>query len=278
MRRNDILLPALVVLGGGVGFGLRKWQLAAGFEEATGLSIPGAPAALALMGWSALVAAAVILLCLRYKGPTDLTAAFDAKGNPLFLTAAVLSAFLLLVAAGADIMAYPALRQAAGDSGSILPVAVPILRIALCALGLPCTLIWARQLSREPEKARQSLPLLALCLLLCVWLISDYQVRAADPVTADYVYEVLAIVCTLMGLYYMAGYSFQTGKPRRTMVLCLLGVYFSMVTLADGHGLADVTRYAFAILFLGSHAILLLRAAEAGSAVTKEEREETDHA
>lgn len=275
--RKHILLPALTVLAGGVGFGLRKWQLAAGFEPGTGLAIPGAPSALALMGWSALVAAALILLCLRYQGPTDL-AALDAKGNSLYLTAAVLSAFLLLVSAVTDALAYPDLKQAAGESASALPTALPALRLVLCAGGFLCALLWARQLYREAEKARQSLPLLELCLMGCIWLISDYQVRAADPVTADYVYEVLAIVCSLMGLYYLAGYSFQAGKPRRTMVLCLLGVYFSMVTLADGHGLADVARYAFAILFLGSHGVLLLRAAEeAPAAATKDEREETDH-
>lgn len=273
--RKHILLPALTVLAGGVGFGLRKWQLASGFEPDTGLPIPATPAALALMGWTALVAAAVILLCLRYQSPTDL-AALNAGGNSLYLTAAVLSAFLLLAAAVADAMAYPDLKQAAGESASALPAALPALRLALCAGGFLCALLWARQLYREVEKARQSLPLLELCLLGCVWLISDYQVRAAEPITTNFVYEVLAIVCTLMGLYYLAGYSFQAGKPRRTMVLCLLGIYFSMVTLADGHGLADVCRYAFAILFLGSHGVLLLRAA--GEApVTKDEREETDH-
>lgn len=274
--RKHILLPALTLLAGGVGFGLRKWQLASGFEPGAGLPIPNAPAALALMGWSALVAAAMILLCLRYQDPTDL-AALDARDNVLFLTAAVLSAFLLLASAAADAMAYPDLKQAAGESASALPAALPALRLALCAGGFLCALLWARQLFREVEKARQSLPLLELCLLGCVWLISDYQVRAAEPVTTNFVYEVLAIVCTLMGLYYLAGYSFQAGKPRRTMVLCLLGVYFSLVTLADGHSLADVCRYAFAILFLGSHSALLLRAAEEAPAVTNDEREETDH-
>lgn len=274
--RKHILLPALSVLAGGVGFGLRKWQLAAGFEPDTGLAISGAPSALALIGWSLLVAGVLTFLLTSYKAVPDLPQAFGARENPLFLTANVMAAFLFLASAVADGLNYAQLRQTAWSNASILPAALPILRIALCALGLPCTLIWARALSRGGEEARRSLALLGLCLLFSIWLLSDYQMRAADPVTADYAYEVLAIACSLMGLYYVAGFSFQTGKPRRTLFMCLMGVYFSLVTLADGHGLADTARYAAAILFLSSHGVLLLRAA--GEApVTKDEREETDH-
>lgn len=278
MRKN-ILLPALALLGGGVGFGLRKWQLAAGFEADTGLAIPFAPPALALIGWSLLVAGALIVLLADCREAPDLPQAFDARENPLFLTACVMAAFLLLASAVADGLNYVQLRQAAWDSASVLPAALPILRILLCALGFPCALIWARALSRGGEGGRRSLALLEVCVLFCIWLLSDYQMRAADPVIADYVYEVLAIACALMGLYYVAGFSFQIGKPRRTLFFCLMGIHFSLVTLADGHSLADVARYAAAILFLGSHAVLLLRALwGAPSALTNDESEESDHA
>lgn len=276
--RKHILLPALAILGGGVGFGLRKWQLAAGFEADTGLAIAGAPSALALMGWSLLVAGALIFLLTSYQEVPDLPQAFDARENPLFLTANVMAAFLFLASAVADGLNYVQLRQAAGSSASILPAALPVLRIVLCALGLPCALVWARALSHGGEEARRSMALLGLCLLFSIWLLSDYQMRAADPVTADYAYEVLAIACSLMGLYYVAGFSFQAGKPRRTLFMCLMGVFFSLVTLADGHSLADVCRYAAAILLLSSHGILLLRAGEEPVALTKDESEESDHA
>ena len=132
--------------------------------------------------------------------------------------------------------------------------------MALCLGGFPCTLLWARQLSREGEGRRESLLLLELCLLFCLWLISDYQVRAADPVVLDYVYEVFAIAAAVMALYYLSGYSFQTGKPRRTLVTTMAAAYFSMVTLADGHGLSDTTRLGFVVLFMTAHAALILSA------------------
>ena len=135
---------------------------------------------------------------------------------------------------------------------------IPPLRVALCLGGCPCVLLWVRQLSREGEGRRENLALLELCLLFCFWLISDYQVRAADPVVMDYAYEVFAIAASVMAFYYLAGYSFQTGKPRRTLAACLLAAYFSLVTLADGHELTDTLRFGFVILFMVAHAALIL--------------------
>jgi len=257
------LLPlAVALVGGGVGFGLRKWQLAAGFEPETGLAVRGAPSTVALTVWCCLVAAALAFLLWRMPHmPRQVDEAFPAKGKPLFLTACVLGGFLLLVSGGAEAVTL----SASGGSfwwtdwrAALLPVA----RIVLSALGCLCALLWTQRLARGDERVRESLAILELCLFFCAWLISDFRTRAIDPVTQNYLYEVLAIVCALMGLYYLAGYSFQTGKPRRTVVFCLLGVYFSLVTLADGHGLTNICRYGFIILFLTAHAALLLTAPE----------------
>ena len=262
--RKKILPPILAILWGGVGLALRKWQLASGFEPDTGLPIPGAPAAIALLVWSVLLIPVLILLC-RDLGPArPSTQALDARGNSLFLTAVVTGAFLLLVSAGAEAVTLSATYRASlslladGETLGWTAAAMPPLRILLCAAGFPCALAWGQRLARQSEKTRENLVLLELCLLFCVWLISDYQIRAADPVTEDYMYAIFAIVCGLLGLYYIAGWSFQTGKLRRTVVFCLLGPYFSMVTLADSHSLAEITRYAFVILFLTAHAVLFL--------------------
>ena len=269
MRKN-ILPPILAILWGGVGFALRRWQLATGFEPGTGLPVPGAPAATALVVWSALLVLVLVLLC-RKSGPArPWEEALDAAGNSLFLTAVVTGAFLLLVSAGAEAITLSATYRASlsvladGETLGWTAAAMPPLRILLCAAGFPCALVWGQRLARRSPKRRESLALLELCLLFCVWLVSDYQVRAADPVTQDYMYAIFAIVCGLLGLYYIAGWSFQTGKPRRTVVFCLLGTYFSLVTLADHHTLAEVTRYAFVILFLTAHAALFLNPPPAG--------------
>lgn len=264
MRRKDILLPVLTILWGGVGFALRKWQLATGFDPDTGLAIPGTTASIVLLVWSLLLIPALVLLCRGLDPSRQWEQCLDARGNSLFLTAVVTGAFLLLVSAGAEAVTLSAtyrtslLAVAEGEALGWTAAAMPPLRVLLCAAGFPCALAWGQRLARKSEKARESLVLLELCFLFCVWLISDYQVRAADPVTQDYMYEVFAIVCGLLGLYYISGYSFQTGKPRRTVVFCLLGAYFSLVTLADSHALTDITRYGFVILFLTAHAALFL--------------------
>lgn len=253
----------LSLLGGAAGFAARKWQLAAGFEPDTHLPIPGAPSAMVLIALSIVVAAGVFLLVWPSKGSSPVDVAFSAaQGNALYLTAAVLAGFLLLVSTGFELLNFSAVYGVgAVDDGNrvsrVASMVLPPLRILFCVAGLPCALLWARKLYRG-EEAVEQLPLLELCLLFCLWLITDYQTRAADPIIMDYVYEVFAIVCSLLGLYYIAGYSFQSGKPRRTIFFCLMGAFFSLVTLADTHTWAEMARLGFAVLFLTAHAALLL--------------------
>jgi hypothetical protein len=263
MRKN--IPPILAVLGGLVGFGLRKWQLATGFEADTGLAIPGTPASIALILWSVLVALALIALNWNQKERLDLEHTFAAaRQNTLFVTAGLLSALLLLGSGGVEIVLYSVSRttvlvsEGQNQMSRMATLALPPLRILLCLGGLPAVFLWIRSLYRGGEKSKESLCLLELCLLFCVWLISDYQTRAADPVILDYVYEVFAIIAGLLGIYYVTGYSFQNGRPRRALFFCLLGTYLSLVTMADQHSLADLLRYGFAVLFLTAHAVLIL--------------------
>ena len=254
MRKN-VLLPGAALLAGMVGFALRKWELAAAFEPDTGLSIPGAPATLVLIAWSVLAAAVLILLTRRGGESRPFDETFAADGSPLYLTASVVSAFLLLASAGAEVVTYPLTMQSVlpvEEGGSRLAMLLPGLRIGLCVLGFVCVLAVTQNLYRGRGRG-----------------------RAADPVILDYAYEIFAIITGLLGIYFITGYSFQTGKPWRTASLCLLGAYFSLVTLADRHNLADIFRYAFTVLFLTSHTVLLLREHPAGE--TPAETEVSHH-
>ena len=82
--------------------------------------------------------------------------------------------------------------------------------------------------------------------------------RAGDPVRLNYVYELFAIITGLLGLYGAASFSFERGRSFLTALFSLLGVYFSLVTLADSHQLADMLLYAFTIIYLLTNAITLL--------------------
>ena len=259
---KKILPPILALLGGAAGFALRKWQLASGFEADTGLAIPGAPAAAAMMAFSVLILLLFLFLCRREEPSLDWEAAFAAgRQNALAATALVLAAMLLLASGGVEIVARsvngPFTYE--GETAFLRTTALVLstLRIALGLLALPCVFLWARAILRG-EGGRECLAVLEPCLLYCVWLISTYQTRSADPMVQDYLYEVLAIVASLLGLYYIAGHSFGNGKPRWALFFCLAGVYFSLVTLADSHALADSFRHLFAVLYLTAHAVLIL--------------------
>jgi len=275
MRKN-ILVPAVAVLGGAVGFFLRRWERSAAFEPETGLPITGSPILWAVPVWLAVMA--VLILALTWREKTDLPfdRAFAAEGNMAYLVCAVVSAFLLLASAGAEAVAYPVFRQTtqAGmttQAGEIVnrlqyitTLAIPLICCGLCVLGFVWVLLIAKNLFRALGKGKEQLSLLGLCLLFFLWPISCARSWSVDPVVQNHLYMGFAAIFDLLGLYQIATYSFQKGKPRRTLFCCLMGSVLSMVTLADSHTVAELLRYGFIILFLTIHAALLLGEHPAG--------------
>lgn len=284
MKKN-LLIPGLAVTAGILGFFLRKWELATAFEPDTNLPRPGMPATLALGLLSIALFAALIFLCIREKKEEPYDSAFRAEGNTVYAVLSVLSSFFLLASAGAEIVTYPFTYQSALLSAnaserplSPLPFLLPILQIVLNLLGFVCVLLIMRNLYGAKGNGHEHLPLLGLCALFCIWLISDYQIRSTNPTIQDYLYELLAISASLLALYEIATYSFQKGHARRTLIFSLMGTYFSLVTLADSHTLAELFRYGFVILFLTTHAALLLGEHPAGEHPPATETEAAPHA
>lgn len=284
--RKDVILPGIAAVGGAVGFGLRRWQLHAGFEPDTGLAIPGAPASMALVACSAAVALLLLLLVWNTRERMNWERAFaGAGGCQVYMTAMVLAAFLLLMSAGIEVLAYPGALQSAKSAESwglrAAATVLPPLRILLCLGGCPCVLLWSRNLYRGGEGGKESLPLLELCFLFCVWLVSNYQSCAADPVALDYIWEVLAICLSLLGLYYVASYSFlKEVRPRRAVMACLLGVFFSLTAMGGELSLSELLRGGFSVLFLSAHAALILQERPAGGTeegTAAEEKEADDN-
>lgn len=266
--RKEIVLPSLAVGGGIVGLLLRRWELATAFEADTGLVTPNMPSTWALIIWSALLAAAFILLCRgkhrSFAGGYD--AAFAAKGNTVYITAMVLAAFLLLASAVLNYMGIPAayaeavaaVRAGNAQTTPLFAVLPRAILGALAAVSFFCVLSTGRNNYRGEGKGKFSFSLLAPAYMGCIWLIAAYQVRAGDPVRQDYIYELFAIISSLLGLYFMAGFSFERAKVFRSSLFSLLGVYFSLVTLADGHELYVVLLYGFCILSLTANVTALL--------------------
>ena len=235
---------ALAFLGGAGGFFLRRWELATVFAP-SGLAVLWSAPSLLLIGLSAVLAAVFVLLCRRTKhSPADYNEAFSAQNCWPWLAAMSLAAAAMLFA-GVLGMQY-------GGCGPLCK-----LTDLMCVVSFFCVLASAWSNFRG-KSLRFSLTLLVPGYTLCLWLVGAYQQRAADPVVLNYVYELLAIICTLVGLYFACGFSFGRPKLRRCAVFSLLGIYFSLVTLADPHGTDERLLFLFCILYQSAQLIALL--------------------
>lgn len=248
--RKEILLPGVAVAGGVAGFFLRRWELAAAFEPDTGLPIPGAPSTWALIALSVAVAAVLALLCRgthrRFTGGYD--EAFGAPSNVPYLMCLVAAAFLMAASGLLTVLLY--LRH---DVTTLSRVLLAV----LCLVSAVCLFLVGRNNYRMEGQGKYSLALLIPSYTCCLWLITSYQARSADPVILDYVYQLFAVIAAVLGTYFMAGFAFERAKVFRSSFFSLLGVYFSLVTLADQHDLPMRLLYAaFALYLLASSALL----------------------
>lgn len=261
-----ILLPLLAVAGGVGGFFLRRWELAAAFDD-SGLAILWTPASILLIALTVILALAFLLLGRGKQNELKTYGdAFSASGNWGYLAVAAVAAAHLLVA---GVFGW----KAELDSGA--PRLLRLLLYGMCLVSFVCVLIIALSNFRATGR-KYSLALLLPAYTGCLWLVTAYQQRASDPVVLDYVYELFAIVCTLLAFYFAAGFSFGRGRVWLCALFCLLSVYFGIVTLADGHDQSTRLLLLFSVLYqLATVAVLLYRAFVKGPAHPLEESNKT---
>lgn len=273
--RKEIILPGIAVTGGIIGFFIRRWNLAEAFEPETGLAIPHSPSTAALIGLSAVIFVVFVLMCRgEYNSlPGGYDQAFQAKGNPAYLFVSGLSAILMGAAALVSALRlfdeYQAVKEtfsvidAQGTAvwGAILAMFPRISLSVLCLASFFGVLFAIKNNYQGAGRGRLSFLVLMPGYTFCIWLICAYQQWAGDPVILDYIYEMLAIITSLLGLCFTAGFSFEKIRVSRASLFSLLGIYFSLVTLADRHDMLSVLLYSFAILYLlASVAALLYQA------------------
>ena len=71
---------------------------------------------------------------------------------------------------------------------------------------------------------------IALCWF---WLIVSYRQDAVTSVVWSYAPEILAISCSLLAFYYVAGQAYGRARPFATIFICSLGAFLCFVTLPD---------------------------------------------
>lgn len=244
-----ILLPLLAIVGGTAGFHLRRGELSTAFNS-EGLPITGAPATIILILLSVVLVAVFLLFCLRSRGKTaPLGESFLCPGNRAYLIFSMVAAALLLAAAVIGLM---------GEISAWSPNYPKMLLWVLCIPSGACVAVaGVRNFRAMPRPL--GLPPLIPAFTCCVWLVAACQSFTANPVILDYVYQLFAILCTLLGLYFSASMSFISTKIWPYMLFSLLGLYFSIITLADQHDTPFVLLFLFSILYQLIQVTVLLR-------------------
>lgn len=244
-------IPVGTALGSGIiGFFLRFWMLDAGFSADSGLPIANAPSTLALIGFSVVMAVVFVLLSrhgkLSFPGGYD--QAFNGTGSTLYMTVMVAAAFLL--GASGAITLYTSFSQ------GLESLITPILGL-LNLVSAGCFFQIAVNNYRNQGKGKYSVALLMPAYTCCLWLIQAYQSHSTDPIVLDFVFYFLAIIATVLATYTMAGFAFEKAKVFRTSLFALLGIYFTLVSLADAPGLTTLLQQVAFLLYLASSLLLL---------------------
>lgn len=267
--RKALVLPTIAILGGVAGFFLRRWELASVFDAETGLPAAGMQATWVLGLLSVAVLALLAVLCAgggkTFAGGYD--EAFAARGSSLYMAGMTASAFLMAIGGLLLLPALPELYQKAEQAQRGLPLFSLLPRILLAVLAVLSAASVFR-LGRNgylaEGRGRYSVWLLIPAYTACAWLIVAYQARSGDPLLLDYVYQLFAIIATVLGTYFICGFSFEKGKVFRAGFFPLAALYLIPVTLADSHEPAFFVLLVAFFLFQGTSVIIFLGNAVGG--------------
>lgn len=249
--RKHILLPAFTGVFGVLGLILRQLQLRAGYDAAglptdslIHLAVPLC-AAVFLLGVS------LAIFALRGNVPAlDYDRAFACKDNAGQMTAAVCSAAFLLCGTVLTVLDF--LR---GDLPNSLHL---LLGLFLGAGGCGLVLL-EKNNYRAMGQGRNSGKLLLAAYAAAFWLILTYQGCSGTPILQSYLYRLLAVVFVLLGFYFMAGFSFEKGRPLLTLWSGLCASYFSCVALLDDLTWRNTAFLAGFLIYFITHSAVLLQ-------------------
>lgn len=259
--RKSIYLPALALLLGAAGFGLRRWAVTSGFEPDSGLAISGHPSFLAL---GALTVLAVVLFALLCRGgrrlePEECPLALSSISTlPMTLGAA--SALLTLLAGAASFLDFFSVIRSQGlSASSFLNCVTPFFLGVFALVSGGCLLLLAkRRYQAGMDVSFSFLPLIP-AFFCCFWLMDVYRVRASDPIVLDFAWFFLAAITLVLALYSSAGFAFRNGKPFFTLFWSLLAVVFALTTMADQHTLTEYLLLVSGMLWCLTQAYALFQ-------------------
>lgn len=109
-----------------------------------------------------------------------------------------------------------------------------------------------------------------------LWLVETYRIHTSGPILWNYVLLLFAVLALLISGYFRAGFAFGVGRPRRSVWISLLALFFSAAALPDaGDAAAALTLAALALHALAELTALL--AALEDTPMSPELKEEPPH-
>ena len=293
--KKPLLLPFIALVGGAAAAVLRLLQNTTGFEEGTGLPIPGNLPATALVILLVLLAVVLILLVRRLpeKAAPAFPADFTAR-DPRLLFVPMAGLFLMGISGVLDLVAGLGLTEtliqgavsAADPSGMTSVVAISssdgyssqahlILGVLdlLAAAGLFFAVRACGTKHRHSRLRFNGTWLLAPVLAMAVRLVLAYRVDSVNPALEAYYVELLALVFLNLAFYRFSSVSFDAGRTRRFALYACCAVVLCLAAFCDSSSLSARLLEIGAGLCVLGFLLLHLTAASAPSGTGSEEIE-----
>lgn len=229
MRKNALVICCVTCVCAAFGAFFRWLQDMTAFEEETGLYIQGSLWSVALVVVTVFVAAALIVILVATKKHDGRTVLPEDYSKAMGGTTAVYKPLYILLAL--MLLAGSVLNFTAASKDTY-PVFQYILSLT-GLLGFAGFLILGGAPEKRTDPNVVCLGASLLILLYCFWLVVSYREHGSSPVVWGYAMEILALACSLLAFYYLAGVAFGKRRPFLSVFFSQLAAYLCIVTLPD---------------------------------------------
>ena len=227
-------IPVFAALAGVVGAMLRGLNLHSGYEDGTGLPIPGNAPQTALIVLSVVMVALFYVLghgFCRQRG-----ASFEDTfgcSSTAYKTIAVLCGLamgaagaggLYLLVTGTGTMTQNALEPQSSVLSTVLPL-IPLWLLALLSM-VAFILVASVQARGTMTESHAALTLVPM-FWACFDLIITFKDNGASPFVSLYAFELFAAIALVFAFYSIAGFLYARSNPARFVFATSLGVFFS---------------------------------------------------
>ncbi len=258
---NAFTLTLASFVAGIFGFFLRWLQNLNGFDD-NGLAVPGANITAVFVVYTLIVILAFVLeekILFRKLHRSSLAA--EALKMPNFVIralswviAAIMVLGCLIYMFSSDFSRFPGMQRITSALGIFAGLSIPFIFGG----------------KSEKEGGHGTVASLIPVLFGCLWLVTSYRIQSENPIRWAYAPSMLAIIALLLSFYYIAAYFYGKPKPGRCLFALQLCSYLCIITLIDGHSLAETLIFAS-----GAAAALCLQFSILHNAVTPPEVPET---